>query len=125
MTIAVPAQFMAQANQLALAVGESHDDVNTFINTGWQDASGNLYAVCSAVVKPVVLALFGGSLEDALIDPMGSNLTAAQAALDSAIMFDAGVTATPDKIVIAIDADPMTVLKDMGLSLVISDDGLL
>ena len=43
----------AEANQLALALGESAADDKTFTTASYQDADGNLYAVCSTVAKPV------------------------------------------------------------------------
>jgi len=46
LTIAVPESLIAQANQLALAIGTSEDDVNTFRSADWTDGTGN-FAVCS------------------------------------------------------------------------------
>ena len=52
-TIAVPISKMEDANQLALCLGESASDDQTFTNANYQDADGNLYAVCSTVAKPI------------------------------------------------------------------------
>jgi len=52
-TIAVPDPLIPDANQLALALGESAADDQTFGAANYQDAGGNLYAVCSTVAKPV------------------------------------------------------------------------
>ncbi len=52
-TIAVPEPLIPDANQLALAFGESSADDQTFGAANYQDAGGNLYAVCSTVAKPV------------------------------------------------------------------------
>ena len=46
LTIAVPSNLMAQANQLALAIGTSEDDVDTFQTADWTDGV-NKFAVCS------------------------------------------------------------------------------
>jgi len=46
LTIAVPESLIAQANQLALAIGTSEDDVDTFRLADWTDGTGN-FAVCS------------------------------------------------------------------------------
>ena len=46
LTIAVPESLIAQANQLALAIGTSEDDVNTFRIADWTDGTSN-FAVCS------------------------------------------------------------------------------
>ena len=111
MTLAVPQSLMPQANQLALIAGESPDDVNTFTKANWQDANGNLYAVCSTVIKPIVLDMFGQTVDN----------TDAQSALDAAVMYSDGVKATPNSIVIAIDIDPMTAFEAMGLTMVVSE----
>ena len=108
MTLAVPQSLIPQANQLALIAGESPDDVNTFTNANWQDADGNLYAVCSTVIKPIVLDMFGQTVDN----------TDAQSAIDVAVMYSDGVKATPNSIVIAIDIDPMTAFEAMGLTIV-------
>ena len=62
-TIAAPAAHMPDANQLALALGESSADDRTFTTATWQDADGNLYAVCSTVAKPVFAELAGQPLQ--------------------------------------------------------------
>ena len=110
-TIAVPQSLTPQANQLALIAGESPDDVNTFTQANWQDADGNLYAVCSTVIKPIVLDMFGQTVDN----------TDAQSALDASVMYSDGVKATPDKIVIAVDIDPMEAFTAMGLTMVVSE----
>ena len=111
MTIAVPQSLMPQANQLALIAGESPDDVNTFTNANWQDADGNLYAVCSTVIKLIVLEMFGQTVDN----------TDAQSALDASVMYSDGVKATPDKIVIAVDIEPLLAFEAMGLTMVVSE----
>ena len=110
-TIAVPQSLTPQANQLALIAGESPDDVNTFTKANWQDADGNLYAVCSTVIKPIVLDMFGQTVDN----------TDAQSALDASVMYSDGVKATPNSIVIAVDIDPMTAFEAMGLTMVVSE----
>src|SRR5690554_2666888 len=52
-TIAVPETYITDDNQLALALGESASYDQTFTVANWQDAEGNLYALCSTVAKPV------------------------------------------------------------------------
>lgn len=121
MTLIVPALFMPQANQLALIAGENAADVNTFTETDWQDAEGNLYAVCSAAVKPVVLQAFGKSLADSGLDMVNADTTSAQVALDNAVMYAQGMTATPDKIVIGVDIEPLDLFSDLGLTMIVSD----
>ena len=56
-TIATPAAHIPDANQLALLLGESSADDQTFGAANYQDAEGNLYAVCSTVAKPIFVQL--------------------------------------------------------------------
>ena len=62
-TIATPAAHILDANQLALALGESSADERTFITASYQDAQGNLYAVCSTVAKPIFAEMAGQPLQ--------------------------------------------------------------
>lgn len=52
-TIACPESLFTEANHLACLMGESANDINTFNNAHWQDASGNKYGVIHTVVKPI------------------------------------------------------------------------
>ena len=115
MTLAVPEQHMAIVNQLALIAGESPDDVNTFTTANWQDKDGSLYAVCSTVIKPIVLSLLNTPLADSPLQAEGANLELAQAAMDRVIMYEQGVTVTPEHIYIAIDYDPLEFFASLGL----------
>ena len=62
-TVATPAAHIQDANQLALALGESSADDQTFTTASYQDAQGNLYAVCSTVAKPIFAQLAGQPLQ--------------------------------------------------------------
>tara|TARA_R110000751_G_scaffold148812_4_gene253625 strand:+ start:102 stop:497 length:396 start_codon:yes stop_codon:yes gene_type:complete len=121
MTLVVPEQLMPQANQLALIAGESLADVNTFAQANWEDTDGNLYAVCSAVIKPIVLSLLDTSLSDSPLQAEGADLVLAQQAMDKVVMYEQGVTATPNSIYIAIDIDPFDMFNRLGLTIVESD----
>jgi hypothetical protein len=48
-TIAVPAAHVADANDLAMALGFSTADQMTYGDPSWQDAAGNLYSAASLV----------------------------------------------------------------------------
>jgi hypothetical protein len=48
-TIAVPAAHVADANDLAMALGFSTADELTYGDPSWQDAAGNLYSAASLV----------------------------------------------------------------------------
>ena len=62
-TIAAPAAHIPDANQLALCLGESSADDRTFTTASYQDAGGNLYAVCSTVAKPIFAEMAGQPLQ--------------------------------------------------------------
>ena len=47
LTIAVPAAHVADANDLAMALGFSTADEQTYGNPSWQDTAGNLYSAAS------------------------------------------------------------------------------
>lgn len=123
MSLAVPQALMTKANQLALIVGESEYDDKTFTTANWQDKDGNLYAVCSTVIKPVVLGLFGVSLTDITLPghAINADVTAAQQALDKVVMYKQGVKVSTAKIMCAIDFEPLQAFADMGLTIIESD----
>ena len=62
-TIASPIAHIPDANQLALCLGESSADNQTFTAASYQDAQGNLYAVCSTVAKPIFAQMAGQPLK--------------------------------------------------------------
>ncbi|MFK4001700.1 hypothetical protein ACI2I3_10170 [Psychrobacter namhaensis] len=122
MTLVVPELLIAQANQLALIAGESVDDVNTFTQTSYQDKEGNLYAVCSTVIKPIVLSLLDTPLSDSPLQAEGADLVSAQQAMDKVVMYAEGVTATPEHIYIAIDYDPFEFFESLGLTAIETEE---
>ena len=123
MSLAVPQALIGKANQLALIVGVSEHDDKTFTTANWQDANGNLYAVCSTVIKPVVLGLFGISLADITLPDhaVNADVSAAQQALDKVVMYKQGDKASTAKIMCAIDFEPLAAFADMGLMIVDTD----
>lgn len=123
MSLVVPQALMAKANQLALIVGESEYDDKTFTTANWQDEDGNLYAVCSTVIKPVVLGLFGISLTDITLPAhaINADVTAAQQALDKVVMYKQGDKARTESIMCAIDFEPLQAFADMGLTIIETD----
>ena len=98
-TIAAPAAHIPEANQLALALGESSADDRTFNTASYQDASGNLYAVCSTVAKPVFAELAGQRLQAPDHAP-GMDLVAAARA-QSLLQINNGI-ASPDVIAVIL-----------------------
>lgn len=57
LTVIVPEDFIAQANQLALAIGTSEDDVNTFRSADWTDCTSN-YAVAHTQAVEQIMEYF-------------------------------------------------------------------
>lgn len=57
LTVIVPESLMVQANQLALAIGTSEDDVNTFRSADWTDGISN-YAVAHTQAVEQILDYF-------------------------------------------------------------------
>lgn len=57
LTVIVPESLMVQANQLALAMGTSEDDVNTFRSADWTDGTSN-YAVAHTLAIEQIMEYF-------------------------------------------------------------------
>lgn len=113
-TIVVPETLIEKANHLACMVGESAADINTFTSCGWQDLEGNLYAVASTVVKPVLLEAVSGLPETpehaiGVADP-----ELAQQALDTLNQLGG--------IRMVVDVEPLGALEAMGLSQVVYEN---
>ena len=98
-TIAAPSTHIPDANQLALCLGESAADDQTFSTASYQDASGNLYAVCSTVAKPIFAQMAGQPLQAPDHAP-GMDLAAATRA-QSLLQINNGI-ATPDVIAVIL-----------------------
>ena len=123
LTLIVPGGLLGYANQLALLIGESADDINTFSALDWVDAYGNTYAVCSTVTKPSTIEV----LDQALIrthipDHAGDvDLALAQRALDLMVLVGGGINepniprVTPDAIYLLMGDEPLKMLAGVGV----------
>jgi len=98
-TIAAPIAKIPDANQLALCLGESAADNQTFTAASYQDAQGRLYAVCSTVAKPIFSQLAGQPLQ-APDHALGMDLVAATRA-QGMLQINGGI-ATPDVIAVIL-----------------------
>jgi hypothetical protein len=127
LTLAVPESLMDAANNLSLIMGRSADDINTFTTATWEDITGNLYAVASAVSKPIVVQALSTGLPDPLpAHAEDADIALAQQALDAIEVFQSAqgmgesvteaTQAAPSAIILAIDNDPLTALTEMGLT---------
>jgi len=98
-TIATPLAHIPDANQLALCLGESAADDQTFTAASYQDEDGNLYAVCSTVAKPIFAEMAGQPLK-APDHALGMDLAPAKRA--QALLQINGGTASPDVIAVIL-----------------------
>lgn len=122
MSLAVPQELMAKANQLALIVGESSDDDKTFTTANWQDKDGNLYAVCSTVIKPIVLSLLTTALTDSVLTSETADIVIAEQAFDKVVMYEEDMMIDTDKIICGIDIDPLELFNLIGLTIIINEE---
>ena len=121
-TIATPVAQIPDANQLALCLGESAADDQTFNASTYQDAQGNLYAVASTVAKPVFAELAGQRLQAPAHAP-GMDLAAATRA-QGLLQINGGV-AGPDVIAVILGdrlESAQDHIKMLGLTQVESED---
>ena len=98
-TIAAPELLTSLANELALCLGESRADDQTFIGANYQDVDGNLYSVASTVAKSVFAQLAGLPLQAPDHAP-GMDLEAATRS--QALLQINGGIATPDVIAVIL-----------------------
>lgn len=115
LTIAVPESLIAQANQLALAIGTSEDDVNTFQTADWTDGTGN-FAVCSTRAVDKIFDYIAAV--DATDNPLLAEGLAALSFVTVTTDADGVETITgndPSKIRVIVDMEPFAALSLLGL----------
>ncbi len=116
LTVIVPESLMDAGNQLALAVGTSEDDINTFKTADWTDGTGH-YAVAHTLAVTQIMDYFG-----AITTETGSDLAAAVAqTVFPSLSTDAdGVTTLTGSdmsaIQVFVDAEPFTVFGLLNLT---------
>lgn len=93
-TIAAPAGTLGDCNALALCLGESPSDINTFTRTTHADIKGNEYAVVSTVAKPV----FEDMALSPLVAPPYSPDADIRAASRAQSLLNMGDKATPEHV---------------------------
>ena len=109
LTVIVPEYLIAQANQLALAIGTSEDDVNTFRSADWTDGTSN-YAVAHTVAVEQIMEYFAQvpvELAAGVVFPTISTSTEGVITLTGS---DIG------KIQVFVDAEPFTVFSLLNLT---------
>lgn len=103
------------ANQLALCIGESASDDQTFGLLNAHDANGNLYSFISTVMKPIVSDMVAAPLEPPAHAPHVDIAAASRA--QALLRFN--VPASPDYIAVIIDDRSTTAdeaLEQLGLT---------
>lgn len=109
LTVIVPELMMAQANQLALAIGTSEDDVNTFRSADWTDGTVN-YAVAHTVAVEQIMEYFAqppAELQECVVFPTMSVSAEGIQTLTGSDM---------TKIQVFVDCKPFAVFSMLGLS---------
>ena len=121
LTVIVPESMLALGNQLALAVGTSEADVNTFQSADWTDGVTH-YAVAHTVAVEQILDYFGAITPEA-----GSDLAAAVAqTVFPSLSTDAdGITTLTgsdmSKIQVFVDVEPFALFELLGITRAVNE----
>ena len=109
LTVVVPESLMAQANQLALAIGTSEDDVNTFLSADWTDSTSNYAVAHTQAVEQIMdyFALIPAELQSGVVFPVMSV---------SAEVITTLTGSDTTKIQVFVDQEPFHVLSILGLA---------
>ena len=115
LTVIVPESLIAKANQLALAIGTSEDDANTFRKADWTDGTGN-FAVCSTRAVDKIFDYVG------LVDTSGNAMLAEALAALSFVTIATDEEGTQSitgndstKIRVVVDMEPLAAMSLLGL----------
>jgi len=116
-TIACPEALRDDANQLAMVLGYSPDDAETYGELNWQDAGGNLYACASLIVSDAFTTVAQSGLQRPAWDTDSHvNMDAARRAQAALVFSLTPVTAMPDKLTACAGDDALATLAAMGLT---------
>ena len=109
LTVIVPEGLMAQANQLALAIGTSEDDVNTFRQADWTDGTGNFAVAHTQAVEQIMdyFAQLPAELQEGVVFPTVTTSAEGVTTLTSSDM---------SKIQVFVDVEPFSLFNSLGLS---------
>ena len=109
LTVIVPESLMVQANQLALAIGTSEDDVNTFRQADWTDGTSN-YAVAHTQAVEQIMGYFAqlpAELQAGVVFPTVATDENGTTTVNSSDM---------TKIQVFVDCEPFTVFNLLNLT---------
>ena len=109
LTVIVPESLMAQANQLALAIGTSEDDANTFRSADWTDGASNYAVAHTQAVDQIMeyFALVPGELASGVVFPTMSASTEGVTTLTGSDM---------TKVQVFVDSEPFTVFNLLNIT---------
>ena len=123
LNVAVPESLMVKANHLSVAIGEAAGDFYSFTNANWTDSEGNLYAVMSTQVTPLLFQYAGSPLEHRDFAPDDWSLQlATEAQMAVSIWFgpteqQPEVPQADTSLILGVVGDnPLAVLSAMGLT---------
>ena len=109
LTVIVPESLIPQGNQLALAMGTSEDDANTFRSADWTDGTSN-YAVAHTMAVEQIMEYFAQvpvELASRVVFPTMSTSAEGVTSLSSCDM---------TKIQVFVDCEPFTVFSLLNLA---------
>jgi len=109
LTVIVPELLMVQANQLALAIGTSEDDMNTFRQADWTDGASNYAVAHTRAVEQIMeyFALVPDELASGVVFPVISTSTDGVPALTGSDMA---------KVQVFVDCEPFAVFGLLNLT---------
>lgn len=109
LTVIVPELLMVQANQLALAMGTSPDDVNTFRSADWTDGISNYAVAHTQAVEQIMdyFAMVPVELASGVVFPTMSASTEGVTTLTGSDM---------SKVQVFVDCEPFTVFNLLNLT---------
>ena len=119
LTCAVPEALIEAANHLAVAIGESAGDFESFQQADWVDSEGNKYAVSSMQCTATLFQYAGGMLQrrDFAPDEWSFELASFAQSKIALWMGEGPIpTADPAKIVGIVMDDPMGALQSLGVT---------
>ena len=109
LTVIVPESLIAKANQLALAIGTSEDDVNTFHSADWTDGASN-YAIAHTQAVEQIMEYF------AFVPVELASGVAFPAINTSAEGITTLSGSDMSKVQVFVDCEPFTIFSILGLS---------
>ena len=113
-TVAVPKQHQEKANELAMALGLSANDKNTYSDLKYVDCDGNLYSVASFIASSATASKADAPLERPVWDVENEDVDM-QLAETAKGLLTFGVKASVDKISVKTDIEGLDAIQFMGL----------